>query len=73
METPTLGNYYYNEQFKKHIVQFMAIFSGLKVSSGKNDFNSASNLITVPVVYGSRDRVVSHIFSEQTQKNTSQA
>jgi hypothetical protein len=67
METPTLGNYYYNEQFKKHIVQFMAIFSGLKVSSGKNDFNSASNLITVPVVYGSRDRVVSHIFSEQTQ------
>lgn len=67
MDTPTLGNYYYNEQFRKHIIQFMAIFTGLKVSTGKNDFNSASNLIAVPIVYGSRDRVVSHIFSEQTQ------
>jgi hypothetical protein len=60
-------NFYYNQQLRKHIVQFMAIFSGMKVSIGKNDFDSASNLITVPVLYGSRDRVVSYIFSEQTQ------
>lgn len=63
----SLENYYYNSQFRKHIIQFMAIFSGLKVSIGKNDFNSENNLIEVPVVYGSRDRVVSHIFSSQTQ------
>lgn len=63
----SLDNYFYNEQFKKHIVQFMAIFSGLKVSVGKNDFDSQTNLIEIPILYGSRDRVVSHIFSEQTQ------
>lgn len=63
----SVENYFYNEQFRKAIIQFMAIFSGMKVSTGKNDYNSASNLIEVPVLYGSRDRVVSHIFSEQTQ------
>lgn len=63
----SVENYYYNSQLRKHIVQFMAIFSGLKVSVGKNDFASQTNLMTVPVVYGSRDRVVSHIFSNQTQ------
>lgn len=63
----SLDNFYYNNQLTKHIVQFMAIFTNLKVSIGKNDSNSASNLIEVPIVYGSRDRVVSHIFSEQTQ------
>jgi hypothetical protein len=45
----------------------MAIFTALKVSVGKNNLESSSNLIEVPIVYGSRDRVVSHIFSEQTQ------
>ena len=63
----SVEDYFYNEQFRKHIVQFMAIFAGMKVSVGKNDFNSDSNLIEVPIVYGSRDRVVSHIFSENTQ------
>ena len=62
-----LDNYYYNQQLRKHIVQFMAVFGGLKVSVGKNDFGSETNLMTVPIVYGSRDRVVSHILADQTQ------
>lgn len=45
----------------------MAIFAGMKVSVGKNDFDSDTDLIEVPIVYGSRDRVVSHIFQENTQ------
>jgi hypothetical protein len=60
-------SYYYNEQLRKHIIQFMAIFTGMKVSVCKNDFASESNLISVPILYGSRDRVVSYIFQEQTQ------
>lgn len=60
-------NYYYDNQLRKHAIQFMSIFSGMKVSTGKNDFKSKSNLIHVPIVYGSRDRVVSHIIQEQTQ------
>lgn len=63
----SLENYFYNGQFKRSYVQFMAIFSGLKVSIGKNDFDSATNLIEVPIHWGSRDRVVSYIFQEQTQ------
>ena len=63
----SLENYFYNSQLKRSFVQFMAIFSGLKVSIGKNKFDSATNLIEVPIVYGSRDRVVSYIFQEQTQ------
>ncbi len=67
MTDVSVENYFYSQQFRKHIIQFMAIFAGMKVSVGKNDFDSESNLIEVPIVYGSRDRVVSHIFSENTQ------
>jgi hypothetical protein len=63
----SLENYYYDNQLRNHMVQFMAIFSGLQVSVGKNDFGSQTNLISVPIMYGSRDRVVSHIMSNQTQ------
>lgn len=63
----SLDNYFYDGQFRKHIIQFMAVFTVLKVSAGKNDNNSSTNLIEVPIAYGSRDRVVSYIFSEQTQ------
>lgn len=44
----------------------MSIFSGLQVSVGKNDFNSQTNLIRVPVVHGSKDRVVAHILARNT-------
>ena len=63
----SLENFFYNSQLKKSFVQFMAIFTGMQVSTGKNDFNSATNLIRVPIMHGSRDRVVSYIFQEQTQ------
>lgn len=63
----SLQNYYYSGQIRHHLIQFMAIFGGLKVSTGKNDFNSDTNLIEVPIVMGPRDRVVSAILSENTQ------
>jgi hypothetical protein len=44
----------------------MAIFAGLQVKIGKNDFNSASNLVYVPIHHGSMDRVVASIMSENT-------
>lgn len=63
----SLEHYYYADQLRDHMIQFMAIFSGLQVSIGKNDVESDSDLITVPILYGSRDRVVSHVFTEHTQ------
>lgn len=63
----SLQNHYYAEQIRNHMIQFMAIFGGLQVSIGVNDNNSATNLVEVPIVMGSRDRVVDHIFSANTQ------
>lgn len=43
----------------------MAIFSGMQVASGKNNYNNEDgNLIQVPVVHGSIDRVVGHILAD---------
>ena len=63
----SLDNYYYGEQIKRYIVVFMAIFGGLKVGIGKNDYNSQTDKILVPIAYGSRDRQVDAILSENTQ------
>ncbi len=63
---PSLNNYYYDAQIKKYLTQFGAIFSDLNVSVGKNDYKSSTNLIRVPIKYGSMDRVVAHIKTEHT-------
>lgn len=63
----TVESYYYNAQIRKYIVQFMAIFSGLQVSVGKNDFEQQTNLVSVPIIYGAMDRVVAAIKAENTQ------
>lgn len=63
----SLENYFYSEQMERYVVQFMAIFTGLKVRFGKNDYNSQTDLVRVPIRYGSSDRVVDHILSENTQ------
>lgn len=58
--------YYYDSQIRSYIVQFMAVFAGLKVSVGENDFEKQSNLIDVPIRYGSMDRVVAAIKADNT-------
>lgn len=58
--------YYYNEQVRNYILQFMAVFSEFKVMIGKKDTREPA-LIPVHLTYGAKDRVVAHIFSEGTQ------
>lgn len=61
-----ITSYYYNEQIKKSIKQFSAIFSGLNVMTGvREDGKPAS--IEVPVVYGMVDKVVSALGRGNTQ------
>jgi hypothetical protein len=62
-----LDTYFYDEQIRSYIIQFMAIFSGLQVSVGKNNFNSTKNLMYVPIRYGNSSRIVDAILSENTQ------
>ena len=58
--------YYYDEQLKKYLIQFMAIFAGFQVKVGKSDTED-ERLIPIPIYYGNRDRVVAHILSDNTQ------
>lgn len=59
--------YWYNDQLKRYITQFMAIFSGLQVQIGKNSQSSSNSLIPVTIHYGSHDRVVAALMSDNTQ------
>lgn len=63
---PSFDNYFYGEQLRQYVIQFGAIFSDMKVSIGKNDYTSDTNLIHVPIKYGSMDRVVAHIKTDNT-------
>ena len=58
--------YHYEERIRNYILQFMAVFAGMKVQVGKlGDRDPA--LIPVHLAYGAKDRVVASIFSENTQ------
>lgn len=61
-----LKEYYYDEQLRKYIVQFCAIFMGIQVNVGKRD-DVEPHLITVPIKFASSDRVVAAIKEENTQ------
>ena len=60
-------DYYYGEQIKNYIDQFAQVFSEMYVTVGKNDYNSESNYVRIPIVYGSPDKVVTAIKNENTQ------
>lgn len=62
----SLETYHYDSQIRAYIVQFMAVFAGLQVSVGANDYEQQSKLIDVPVRYGSADRVVAAIKADNT-------
>lgn len=58
--------FFYDEQIKKYILQFMAIFSNLSVEVGKNSTRDKA-IIPVHLTYGAKDRVVAHIRGDNTQ------
>lgn len=59
--------YWYNDQLKRYIIQFMTIFSGLQVRIGKNDVSNKESLIPVTIHYGNHDRVVAALMADNTQ------
>lgn len=60
-------NFWYDKQLVTYITQFMAVFSDMYIQIGKNDFNSQTNLVKVPIRYGGADRVVDAIIAGNTQ------
>ncbi len=63
-----MDTYYYNNQIKTYLIQFMALFSGMSTMIGKRD-DVEPELLSVPIQYGFVDRVVAHIISENTQNS----
>ena len=60
--------YYYNNQLKRYIVQFMAIFSGLQVQVGKSATKEVRNIV-VPIHFSQMDKVAANIVAGGTTNN----
>lgn len=58
--------YYYDQQLKTYLLQFMAIFQGLQVQIGSRDGEEPA-LISVPIHYATPDRVTASILAGNTQ------
>jgi len=58
--------YHYDGQFKRILTQFLAVFTCIKVASGKTN-ELEPRFIEVQVKHGSSDRVVAAIKAHQTQ------
>jgi hypothetical protein len=58
--------FFYDEQIRRNVLQFMAIFSNMYVEFGAKG-DREPGLVPVFLTYGHRDRVVAHIKSDNTQ------
>ena len=59
-------NYWYNGQLRKYLLQFMAIFHGLQVQTGRQNCDMAS-MVPVQITAGAKDRVVAAVGTGNTQ------
>lgn len=59
--------YWYDNQLRKYIVQFAAVFAGMQVEFGANADNPEPYLVRVPIKNASQDRVVGAIKGDNTQ------
>lgn len=63
-----IPNYYYNGQLKRYTVQFMEIFRNLTCRTGVRE-DGEIRVMTVPISYGSKDRVTAAILHKNTQNS----
>ena len=61
-----IDTYYFNSQLSRYIIQFMNIFGGMTVMTGKREDGEIKEIL-VPIQYGSRDRVTASILGQNTQ------
>lgn len=58
--------YFYDEQIRRYLTQFMRILGGFSVKTGK-DRNGTESYIQVPVRYGDINRMAAHIMKNQSE------
>ena len=61
-----ITEYFYEGQLRSYLLQFCNVFAGLKVATGKGECDEIE-YISVPIMVGSRDRVVAAIQAGNTQ------
>jgi hypothetical protein len=64
-----IKQYYYDAQIRSYWLQFIAIFNGLQVQTGKGEC-AEEQFISVPCVVGNKDRVVAALFAGNTNNRT---
>jgi hypothetical protein len=60
-----IHNFWYDAQLRSYLLQFIAIFQGLVVQTGKGECDE-EQFITVPCVIGNKDRVVAALHAGNT-------
>lgn len=64
----TIREHFYDAQVERYLTQFMHIFSGLQIKTGKRA-DGQTTMMDVPITYGSRDRVAAAIRANNTQNS----
>lgn len=64
-----IEHFYYDGQLRQYLLQFVSIFHGLKVQTGIGECGE-TELISVPIVIGNKDRVVAAISSGNTNNRS---
>ena len=59
-------NYFYDEQIRKYILQFIRLFGGFAVKMGQNEVGE-DIFQRVPARYGDIDRQTAHIIKENSE------
>lgn len=62
-----ITNYWYDHAIKKYLLQFCAVFEGLRYKTGVGKDGTPAELIEVPIIIGSKDRVVAALNNGNTQ------
>jgi hypothetical protein len=64
-----IQNYFFDNQLRAYLLQFVSIFYGLQIQTGKGECDE-TEMISVPVVIGHKDRVVAAIMAGNTQNRS---
>ena len=64
-----ISHFWYDGQLRQYLLQFVAIFHGLKVQTGIGECD-VPEFISVPIVIGNKDRVVAALMTGNTANRT---
>ena len=64
-----INHYFYDEQIRSYLLQFCAIFTGMKVATGKGE-DGTIEMMPVPINVGSKDRVTAAIMEGNTHNRS---